>query len=97
MATVESTCEECEGKRFQAAVLEYTLGGNNIAEVLEMSVAEAEDFFADGDAKTPAAHKILDRLADVGLGYLSDRPAAHDAVRRRAAAAQARYPDGREG
>ena len=71
MATVESTCEECEGKRFQAAVLEYTLGGKNIAEVLAMSVTEAEEFFGDGEARTPAAHKVLDRLADVGLGYLS--------------------------
>ena len=71
MATVESTCEECEGKRFQASVLEYTFGGRNIAEVLAMSVTEAEAFFDDGDARTPAAHKILDRLADVGLGYLS--------------------------
>ena len=71
MATVESTCEECEGKRFQASVLEYTLGGRNIAEVLEMSVNEAEGFFDVGEAKTPAAHKVLDRLADVGLGYLS--------------------------
>ncbi|HKE68415.1 MAG TPA: excinuclease ABC subunit UvrA [Nocardioidaceae bacterium] len=70
MNTVESTCEDCEGKRFQAAVLEYTLGGRNIAEVLAMSVAEAEAFFGDGGARTPAAHKILDRLADVGLGYL---------------------------
>src|SRR5262245_56767998 len=70
MNTVESTCEDCEGKRFQAAVLEYTLGGRNIAEVLAMSVAEAEAFFGDGVARTPAAHKILDRLADVGLGYL---------------------------
>ncbi|MGN9908404.1 ATP-binding cassette domain-containing protein [Phytohabitans sp. LJ34] len=71
MATVESTCEECEGKRFQASVLEYTLGGRNIAEVLAMPVTEAEKFFAAGEAKTPAAHAILDRLADVGLGYLS--------------------------
>jgi excinuclease UvrABC ATPase subunit len=71
MATVESTCEECEGKRFQASVLEYTLGGRNIAEVLAMSVTEAERFFDDGEARTPAAHTILDRLADVGLGYLS--------------------------
>ena len=71
MATVESTCEECEGRRFQAAVLEYTLGGRNIAEVLAMSVVEAEGFFSDGDATTPAAHKILLRLADVGLGYIS--------------------------
>ncbi|OKI49584.1 ATP-binding cassette domain-containing protein [Micromonospora sp. CB01531] len=71
MATVESTCEECEGKRFQASVLEYTLGGRNIAEVLAMSVTEAEEFFKGGEARTPAAHKILDRLVDVGLGYLT--------------------------
>ena len=71
MATVESTCEECEGKRFQAAVLEYKLGGKDITEVLAMSVTEAEGFFGDGEARTPAAHKILDRLADVGLGYLT--------------------------
>jgi excinuclease UvrABC ATPase subunit len=71
MATVESTCEECEGRRFQASVLDYTLGGRNIAEVLAMSVAEAEEFFGAGDARTPAAHKILERLADVGLGYLT--------------------------
>jgi excinuclease UvrABC ATPase subunit len=70
MATFEATCEECGGKRFQASVLEYTFGGRNIAEVLEMPVAEAAAFFADGDAKVPAAHKILDRLVDVGLGYL---------------------------
>ena len=71
MNTVESICEECEGKRFQASVLEYTLGGRNIAEVLAMPVTEAEEFFDDGEARTPAAHKILDRLADVGLGYVS--------------------------
>ena len=71
MATVESPCEECEGRRFQASVLEYTLGGRNIAEVLAMSVAEAEDFFGSGEAEVPAAHTILDRLVDVGLGYLS--------------------------
>jgi excinuclease UvrABC ATPase subunit len=71
METVATTCEECEGKRFQAAVLEYTLGGRNIAEVLAMSAAEAKEFFGDGKAKTPAAHAILERLADVGLGYLS--------------------------
>ncbi|MCZ2814017.1 excinuclease ABC subunit UvrA [Modestobacter sp. VKM Ac-2979] len=71
MATVESPCEECEGKRFQASVLEHTLGGRNIAEVLAMSVTEAEQFFGDGEARTPAAHTILDRLADVGLGYLT--------------------------
>ena len=71
MATVESPCEECEGRRFQASVLEYTLGGRTIAEVLAMSVTDAESFFADGEAKVPAAHRILDRLVDVGLGYLS--------------------------
>ncbi|WP_420855018.1 ATP-binding cassette domain-containing protein [Rhodococcus pseudokoreensis] len=71
MATVESPCEECEGKRFQAEVLEYKLGGRNIAEVLAMPVAEAEEFFGAGEARIPAAHKILHRLADVGLGYLS--------------------------
>ena len=71
MATVESTCEECEGRRFQAAVLEYTFGGRNIAEVLAMPVAEAREFFAEGEAATPAAHKILERLDDVGLGYVS--------------------------
>ncbi len=71
MATVESTCEECEGRRFQAAVLDYTFGGKNIAEVLAMSVAEAEAFFGAGEARTPAAHTVLARLADVGLGYLS--------------------------
>ncbi|MHC9297407.1 ATP-binding cassette domain-containing protein [Mycobacterium sp. LTG2003] len=71
MATVESTCDECEGKRFQASVLEYRLGGRNIAEVLAMPVHEATAFFADGDAKVPAAQKILDRMADVGLGYLT--------------------------
>jgi excinuclease UvrABC ATPase subunit len=71
MAGVATVCEECEGKRFQAEVLEYTFGGKDISEVLAMSVAEASEFFANGDAKTPAAHKILERLADVGLGYLS--------------------------
>ena len=71
MAGVATTCEECEGKRFQASVLEYTFGGRNIAEVLAMSVTDAEAFFGDGEAHTPAAHTILERLADVGLGYLS--------------------------
>jgi excinuclease UvrABC ATPase subunit len=71
MDTVESTCEECEGKRFQASVLEYRLGGQNIAEVLAMPVLEAEGFFDDGEAHTPVAHTILEQLADVGLGYLS--------------------------
>ncbi|WP_105974745.1 ATP-binding cassette domain-containing protein [Streptomyces geranii] len=71
MAGVATTCEDCEGKRFQPAVLEYHLGGRDISEVLAMSVTEAEEFFGTGDARTPAAHRILDRLADVGLGYLS--------------------------
>jgi excinuclease UvrABC ATPase subunit len=71
METVSSPCEECGGKRFQAAVLDYTLGGSNIAEVLAMSVDEAEAFFSDGEARTPAAHKILSRLSDVGLGYIT--------------------------
>ena len=71
MAGVATTCEECEGKRFQASVLEYHLGGRDISEVLAMSVSEAEEFFGAGEARTPAAHAILGRLADVGLGYLS--------------------------
>ncbi|MEU6024536.1 excinuclease ABC subunit UvrA [Micromonospora sp. NPDC047134] len=71
MAGVVTTCEDCEGKRFQASVLEYHLGGRNISEVLAMSVTEAEAFFGEGAARTPAAHAILTRLADVGLGYLS--------------------------
>ncbi|GAB2687001.1 ATP-binding cassette domain-containing protein [Thalassiella azotivora] len=71
MDTVSTPCEDCEGRRFQPAVLEYTLGGRNIADVLAMSVTEAERFFAEGEARTPAAHKVLDRLADVGLGYLT--------------------------
>jgi excinuclease UvrABC ATPase subunit len=71
MAGVATTCEECEGKRYQASVLEYHLGGRDISEVLTMSVTEAREFFGDGEGRTPAAHAILDRLADVGLGYLS--------------------------
>ena len=71
MAGVATVCEVCDGKRFDAIVLEYAFGGKDISEVLAMSVAEARDFFADGDARTPAAHKILERLADVGLGYLT--------------------------
>ena len=84
MASVAATCEECEGKRFQASVLEYKLGGRDISEVLAMPVTEAAEFFAGGEARTPAAHKILERLADVGLGYLSSAsrcrrcPAASD-------------------
>src|SRR4051794_38260865 len=71
MATVESPCEECEGRRFKASVLEYTFAGRNIAEVLAMPVAEAAEFFGSGEARTPAASAILGRLADVGLGYLA--------------------------
>ncbi|MFY1694406.1 excinuclease ABC subunit UvrA [Solwaraspora sp. WMMA2080] len=71
MAGVATVCEDCQGRRFQAAVLEYQLGGRDISEVLAMSVAEAEEFFASGDARTPAAHAVLRRLADVGLGYLT--------------------------
>jgi excinuclease UvrABC ATPase subunit len=71
MAGVATTCEECEGKRFQASVLEYHLGGRDISEVLAMSVTEAGEFFGAGEARTPAAHAILERLVDVGLGYLS--------------------------
>ncbi|MES9509914.1 excinuclease ABC subunit UvrA [Streptomyces sp. NPDC000609] len=70
MAGVATPCEECEGKRFQASVLDYHLGGRDISEVLAMSVTEAEEFFGAGEARTPAAHRILERLADVGLGYL---------------------------
>ncbi|HZG03323.1 MAG TPA: excinuclease ABC subunit UvrA [Streptomyces sp.] len=71
MAGVATTCEECEGRRFQASVLEYRLGGRDISEVLAMSVTEAEEFFGTGEARTPAAHAVLGRLSDVGLGYLS--------------------------
>ncbi|MBY8863820.1 excinuclease ABC subunit UvrA [Nocardia sp. CA2R105] len=70
MAGVATTCEECEGKRYQAAVLDYHLGGRDISEVLAMSVAQAEEFFGEGEARLPAAQKILRHLADVGLGYL---------------------------
>ncbi|MFF1569119.1 ATP-binding cassette domain-containing protein [Streptomyces sp. NPDC058293] len=71
MAGVASTCDDCEGKRFQASVLDYHFGGRDISEVLAMSVAEAEQFFGAGEARTPAAQKILQRMADVGLGYLT--------------------------
>jgi excinuclease UvrABC ATPase subunit len=71
MAGVATVCEECEGKRFDASVLEYHFGGRDISEVLAMSVTEAEEFFGTGEARTPAAQAILGRLADVGLGYLS--------------------------
>jgi excinuclease UvrABC ATPase subunit len=71
MTGVATTCEECQGKRFQASVLDHHLGGRDISEVPAMSVTEAEEFFGAGEARTPAAHAILDRLADVGLRYLS--------------------------
>ncbi|THA35515.1 excinuclease ABC subunit UvrA [Streptomyces sp. A1277] len=70
MAGVATVCEECGGKRFQSSVLEYRLGGRDISEVLAMPVAEAQEFFGSGEARTPAAHRVLERLADVGLGYL---------------------------
>src|SRR3954451_9554647 len=70
MAGVATVCEQRVGKRLQNAVLYYRFGGRNISEVLAMSVNEAEEFFAAGEARTPAAHAVLDRLADVGLGYL---------------------------
>ncbi|MEU4463785.1 excinuclease ABC subunit UvrA [Streptomyces sp. NPDC024017] len=71
MQSVATPCEECEGRRFEASVLEYRLGGRDISEVLAMPVTEAEEFFGSGEARTPAAHRILERLADVGLGYLT--------------------------
>ena len=71
MAGVATTCEECDGKRYEPSVLEYRFGGRDISEVLAMSVTQAQEFFGDGEARTPAAHAILGRLADVGLGYLS--------------------------
>ena len=71
MAGVATPCEDCDGKRFSPEVLEYTLGGKDISDVLSMPVDEARDFFTEGDARTPAASKILDRLADVGLGYIT--------------------------
>ncbi len=71
MAGVATVCEVCDGRRFQAEVLEHTLGGKDISQVLAMSVTEALSFFGDGEARTPAAQRILAQLADVGLGYLS--------------------------
>ena len=71
MDTVATTCEDCEGKRFLASVLDYKLGGFDISQVLAMPVVEAQEFFGGGDAKTPAAQTILKRLKDVGLGYLT--------------------------
>src|SRR6185503_1418135 len=71
MAGIATLCEVCEGKRFEASVLDYRFGGRDISEVLAMSVAEAQEFFGTGEARTPAAHAILTRLADVGLRYLT--------------------------
>ncbi|MFI6369900.1 ATP-binding cassette domain-containing protein [Streptomyces sp. NPDC050546] len=71
MQTVATPCEVCEGRRFDASVLEYRFGGRDISEVLAMSVTEAEKFFGAGEARTPAAHRIIERMADVGLGYLT--------------------------
>jgi len=71
MRGVSATCDECDGRRFDASVLDYHLGGRDISEVLAMSVTDAAKFFGTGDARTPAAQVILDRLADVGLGYLT--------------------------
>ncbi|MEV3970558.1 excinuclease ABC subunit UvrA [Streptomyces sp. NPDC050698] len=71
MQSVATPCEECEGRRFEASVLEYRLGGRDISEVLAMPVTQAEEFFGSGEARTPAAHRILERLVDVGLGYLT--------------------------
>src|SRR6185295_1430739 len=71
MAGVAAPCEVCEGRRFDASVLGYTFGGRDISEVLLMSVAEAVEFFGEGDGQLPAAHRILERLAQVGLGYLT--------------------------
>ncbi|MBQ1088257.1 excinuclease ABC subunit UvrA [Streptomyces sp. B93] len=71
MAGTSTTCEECDGKRFEASVLEHRFGGRDISEVLAMPVTEAEEFFGSGEARTPAAHRILQRLSDVGLGYLT--------------------------
>jgi excinuclease UvrABC ATPase subunit len=71
MDTIETPCEDCGGKRFQASVLEYKLAGKDITEVLDLPVSEARVFFSEGEAKLPAATAILSRLDDVGLGYLS--------------------------
>lgn len=70
MAGVATTCEDCEGKGFQAEVLEYTFGDKDISQVLAMTGDEAVEFFGTGEARTPAAHKVLQRLADVGSGYI---------------------------
>ena len=102
MAGVATTCEECEGKRFQASVLEYRLGGRDISEVLAMSVSQAGELFAAGKARTPAAHAILEQLEDVGLGYLSlGQPlttlSGGERQRLKLAARMAEKPSGRAG
>ena len=97
MDTVATTCEDCEGKRYEASVLDYQLGGRDISEVLAMSVTEAEAFFGAGEARTPAAHAILQRFDRRRPRLPAARPAAPDPVRRRAPAAQAGHPHGREG
>ena len=97
MAGVATTCEECDGKRFQAAVLEYRLGGRNIAEVLAMPVTEAEQFFGAGEARTPAAHAILGPARRCRAWVPQPGPAADHAVGGRAAAAEAGDAHGREG
>ncbi|GAA4940989.1 hypothetical protein GCM10023238_03360 [Streptomyces heliomycini] len=71
MQSVATTCEDCGGRRFDASVLEYRFGGRDISEVLAMSVTEAEEFFREGESRIPAAHRIVERMADVGLGYLT--------------------------
>ena len=97
MAGVATTCEVCGGKRFDASVLEYHLGGRDISEVLAMPAGEALEFFGEGEARIPAALAILERLDDVGLGYLSLGQPLTTLSWRRAAAAQAGHPHGREG
>ena len=92
MAGVATVCEECEGRRFQASVLEYRLGGRDISEVLACPSPTRAEFFGSGEAHVPAAHAILDRLRRRRARLPQPRPAAHDAVRRRAAAAQAGQP-----
>ncbi len=97
MATVESTCEDCEGKRFQASVLEYRLGGRNIADVLAMSVTEAESVLRRRRRRHPRGPQGPRTARRRRAGIPQPRAAAHHPLRRRAAAAQARHPDGREG
>ncbi len=97
MATVATTCEECGGKRFQAAVLEYHLGGRDISEVLAMSVTEAEEFFGRGEARTPAAHGRPGPARRRGARLHKPGPTAHDSVGGRATKAQTGHPPGGKG